>query len=393
MYGLLDLSFWGYVIATLVMTHITIVGVTVFLHRGQAHHALEMHPALAHFFRFWLWLTTGMITKAWAAIHRKHHARCETAEDPHSPKILGLKKVLLEGAELYRSEAKNPETLEKYGHGTPDDWIERRVYTPYSGYGIRLLFIINLLLFGLPGITIWAIQMAWIPFFAAGIINGVGHFWGYRNYECPDAATNISPWGILIGGEELHNNHHAFPTSAKLSSKPWEFDIGWFYIRLFEILGLAKVKKIAPEPVMVSNKQVVDIETLKAIIVNRLHVMAHYNKKVLSPVMRDEIAQADTSWQRLLRKGRRALRRNEILIDTQQRAHLNNILQRSQTLHTVYEYRQKLQEIWARSTTTPESLVHHLQEWCRQAEATGNAYLQNFARTLPHYSTVKIGNT
>src|SRR4030065_324241 len=228
--GLIALPWWGYIVVTLVFTHITIAGVTIFLHRHQAHRALDLHPLVSHFFRFWLWLTTGMVTKEWAAIHRKHHARCETAEDPHSPQVLGIGKVLREGSELYRAEAKNQETLVKYGHGTPSDWIERHLYTPHSATGFTPMFIVNVLLFGPIGHTIWAVQMMWIPITAAGGINRIGHYWGYRNYEAADASTNIVPWGILIGGEELHNNHHTFASSAKLSSKWWEFDIGWVYL-------------------------------------------------------------------------------------------------------------------------------------------------------------------
>ena len=275
LYGLLNLSFWGYVVATLILTHITIIGVTIYLHRYQAHRGLELHPLLSHFFRFWLWLTTGMVTKEWAAIHRKHHAKCETAEDPHSPQVKGLKKVLWEGAELYQEEAKNQETLERYGQGTPDDWLERNIYTRHSAKGIVLMLLIDLLLFGIPGITIWALQMAWIPFHAAGVINGIGHYWGYRNFECKDAARNIFPWAFWIGGEELHNNHHTFATSAKFSVKWWEFDIGWGYIKLFSLLKLAKVKRLPPKVKIVPNKTCVDIETVKAIITGRFQVMSH----------------------------------------------------------------------------------------------------------------------
>jgi len=384
--GLVDLPWWGYVLVALGLTHVTIAGVTIFLHRHQAHRALDLHPVVSHFFRFWLWLTTGMITKEWAAVHRKHHARCETEEDPHSPQIFGLPKVLWEGAELYRVESRNPETLEKYGRGTPDDWMERHVYTGRSRLGIQLMFVLNLLLFGPIGITIWAVQMIWIPFFAAGVVNGVGHFWGYRNYESPDAATNIVPWGILIGGEELHNNHHAFPSSAKLSSKPWEFDIGWFYIRSFEILGLAKVKKIAPEPVINPAKQTADMETVKAILVNRLHVLSHYAKDVVVPVLREEVHKADENCRHLLKRARSTLVRGDAVMDEEDKTQLQAALSRSQKLSTVYEYKTRLQELWQRTPTSQDSLLHHLQEWCKQAEATGIKGLQDFARSLKGYS-------
>lgn len=384
--GLVDLPWWGYALVALGFTHVTIAAVTIFLHRHQAHRALDLHPIVSHFFRFWLWLSTGMITKEWASVHRKHHARCETAEDPHSPQIVGLPKVLWEGAELYRAESRNAETLEKYGRGTPDDWLEKHVYTGHSKLGILLMFILNVLLFGPIGITIWAVQMIWIPFFAAGVINGVGHFWGYRNYESPDAATNIVPWGILIGGEELHNNHHAFPSSAKLSSKPWEFDIGWLYIRTMEVCGLAKVKKIAPEPVINPAKQTADMETVKAILVNRLHVLSHYAKDVVVPVLREEAHKADESWRHLLKRARSTLVRGDAVMGEDDKTHLQAALNRSQKLSTVYEYKTRLQELWQRTHTSQDSLLHHLQEWCKQAEATGIKGLQDFARSLKGYT-------
>lgn len=384
--GLLDLSWWGYVLVALGLTHVTIAAVTIYLHRHQAHRALELHPIVSHFFRFWLWLTTGMVTKEWTAVHRKHHARCETEEDPHSPQIFGLRKLLLEGAELYRKESRNAETLEKYGRGTPDDWLERHVYTGSSKIGIGVMLSINLLLFGPIGLTIWAVQMLWIPIFAAGIVNGVGHFWGYRNYESPDAATNISPWGIIIGGEELHNNHHAFPSSAKLSSKPWEFDIGWLYIRSFEILGLAKVKKVAPEPVINPSKHAVDMETVKAILVNRLHVLSHYAKDVVVPVLREEAHKADTGCRSLLKRAKTTLVRGDAVMDEEDKVQLQAALNRSPTLSTVYEYKTRLQDLWQRSHTSQDSLLVHLQEWCKQAEETGIKGLQDFARSLKGYT-------
>ncbi|HKL62839.1 MAG TPA: fatty acid desaturase, partial [Woeseiaceae bacterium] len=267
-YGLLGLSFWGYVLAGFVMVQITMMAVTLYLHRDQAHRSLDLHPALRHFFRFWIWMTSGMLTREWVAVHRKHHAFCETEGDPHSPKIFGLKKVLLEGAELYREETDNEETITKYGRGCPDDWMERNVYTRFPYGGIILLIVLDLLLFGVPGIILIATSLVSMPLFAAGVINGVGHHSGYRNFECDDAATNIVPWGLLLGGEELHNNHHAFPTSAKFSVRAWEFDIGWMYITVFRSLGLAKVKKVAPKPVVAEPAENVDIETLRAVIVN-----------------------------------------------------------------------------------------------------------------------------
>jgi len=384
--GIVDLPWWGYMLVTLGLTHITIASVTIFLHRHQAHRALDLHPAVSHFFRLWLWLTTGMETKAWAAIHRKHHARCETEEDPHSPQILGLSKVLWEGAELYRKEAANSQTLEQYGKGTPDDWLERHLYSPHSRYGIAVMFLIDTLLFGPIGITIWAVQMIWIPFFAAGIINGIGHYWGYRNYESADAATNVVPWGILIGGEELHNNHHAFPSSAKLSSKPWEFDIGWFYIRTLQSLGLARVKKVAPEPVINPGKHTVDMETVRAILVNRFHVLSHYARDVVMPVLRVELQRADQSCRRLLRRARGPLVRGDAVMNEDARGRVQAALNLSQTLATVYDYKKRLQALWQSHATSPDSLLHHLQDWCKQAEATGIKVLQDFSRSLKGYT-------
>jgi stearoyl-CoA desaturase (delta-9 desaturase) len=386
MYGLLDLSLGGTIVAALLLTHVTIAGVTIYLHRCQSHRALELHPAVAHFFRFWLWLTTGMVTRQWVAIHRKHHARCETPEDPHSPRVYGIGKVVLEGAELYREAARDPELVARFGHGTPDDWIERNLYSRYPVLGITLMFFIDLLLFGVAGITVWAVQMIWIPFFAAGIINGVGHWWGYRNYETEDGSTNISPWGILIGGEELHNNHHAFASSAKLSSRPWEFDIGWLYIRVFETLGLARVKKIPPRPVLNPAKTGVDGDTLAAVIANRLQVMAQYARQVMGAVYREELAKAHGAYRGMLRHAKRLLVREESLLNDEGRQRLQTVLQTSKSLETVYEFRRRLQAIWKQRSASQDSLLASRQEWCRQAEATGIRALQDFSHTLRSYT-------
>ena len=378
--GILDFTLAQALLASLLLTHITIASVTIYLHRHQAHRALELHPLASHFFRFWLWFTTGMRTKDWVAVHRKHHAKVETAEDPHSPQVYGIRKLLLEGAELYRAEADNEETLAKYGRGTPDDWIERRLYTPYDRYGIVLLLAIDLALFGLAGIAVWGIQMLWIPVFAAGVINGIGHYWGYRNYEVSDASTNIVPWGILIGGEELHNNHHTFASSARLSSKWWEFDIGWFYIRLMQMLGLARVRRVAPRPLRDPRKSSVDMDTLGAIIGNRFQIMSHYGRDVLARVYRDEMRR------RPPRRARRLLLRNESLIDERDRQQIDSILSSSQHLQTAYRFKQALQDLWTRSTSSNEHLLQSLQDWCHQAEASGIKALQDFARTLRSYS-------
>jgi stearoyl-CoA desaturase (Delta-9 desaturase) len=389
--GLIALPWWGYIVVALVFTHITIASVTIYLHRHQAHRALDLHPIVSHFFRFWLWLTSGMVTKEWAAIHRKHHAKCETAEDPHSPQVLGIRKVLREGSELYRAEAKNQETLDKYGHGTPSDWIERHVYTPHSAKGIALMIIVNVLLFGPIGITIWAVQMMWIPITAAGVINGIGHYWGYRNYEAADASTNIVPWGILIGGEELHNNHHTFASSAKLSSKWWEFDIGWFYIRTLETFGLAHVKKIPPELTYDKAKDHIDLETVKAVITARFVVMAQFAREVMARVHRDELRSLDPNDKTrltLLKPVRRLMVREPRLLDEAARARLHKALEQSETLHTVYTMKQKLADVWQRSATTQENLIQALQDWCHEAEATGIHALREFSNKLRTYSLV-----
>jgi stearoyl-CoA desaturase (Delta-9 desaturase) len=388
--GLLDLPWWGDILAAFLLTHVTIASVTIFLHRHQAHRALELHPVASHFFRFWLWLTTGMVTREWAAIHRKHHAKCETADDPHSPQFFGIRRVLWDGAALYRREAENRATLEKYGHGTPDDWLERRLYTPHSGAGIVLMLAIDLVLFGAIGLTIWAVQMMWIPVFAAGVINGIGHYWGYRNYEVADASRNIVPWGVLIGGEELHNNHHTFAGSAKLSSKWWEVDIGWFYIRLLAASGLARVRRVPPALTIDRAKQRVDLDTVRAVLHARFQVMAQFAREVLKRVHREEMKKlrADTAGERwtLLRKARRLLVREAALLDDAARERLALVLDSNDALRTVYTMKQKLADIWNRRTGTQEHRVRALQDWCREAEATGIHALRGFAARMRSYS-------
>ena len=384
--GLLELPVWGVVVVTLLITHITIASVTIFLHRHQAHRALELHPILSHFFRFWIWLTTSTITKEWVAVHRKHHANCETAHDPHSPQIVGIRKVLWQGAELYAQAAHQPEVLAKYGHGTPNDWLERNVYTRHAWLGITIMAIIDLLLFGALGITVWAVQMMWIPIFAAGFINGLGHWWGYRNYECADASKNIVPWGIFIGGEELHNNHHTFASSAKLSSQWWEVDIGWLYIRLLQSVGLVKVKKVATHPRLHQGKNLIDRDTVKAIIHYRFQVMAHYAKEVLVKVYKEELRHTQGTSRQVLKRVRALLIREESLLNEEDKINLVTILEQNQTLQTVYHYRMRLQALWQQTAVSQEYLLQSLQEWCKQAEATGIKALQEFALTLRYYT-------
>jgi stearoyl-CoA desaturase (Delta-9 desaturase) len=388
-HGLLRFSWWQLVVYTLVVTHITIIGVTVYLHRHQAHRALDLHPAVSHFFRFWLWMTTGMLTGQWAAIHRKHHAKCETEEDPHSPQTRGIWKVLLEGAELYRTEAKNEETMRKFSHGTPNDWLERNVYTKYPILGVSLMMVLNVAMFGLVGLTVWAVQMIWIPFWAAGVVNGLAHFWGYRNFNSADASTNIFPWGILIGGEELHNNHHTYATSAKLSNKWYEFDIGWMYIRIMSAFRLAKVKKIAPTPRLTTGKLVLDQDTLQAVLANRYEVMARYGK-ALKRAYRQELAHLKEMGARekyqLMRGARSWFHKEEAGLDEPQKRQLPQIFANSQKLKTYIELRNELAAMWERSNASREQLLVQLQDWCHRAEESGIKALQEFASRLRRYA-------
>ncbi len=384
--GALAAAWWQVLLATLVMTHITIASVTIFLHRAQAHRALELHALPSHFFRLWLWLTTGMVTKEWVAIHRKHHAKCETEEDPHSPQTRGIKKVLLEGSEMYRAEAKVQETLSKYGHNTPDDWIERNLYTRYSWQGVGVMLIINLALFGAIGAAVWAVQMLWIPITAAGIINGIGHWWGYRNFEAPDASRNIVPWGIVIGGEELHNNHHTYPTSAKLSVKAHEFDIGWAYIRALEMLGLAKVRKTAPK-LALGAVRAPDGKTLEALIANRYEVMAHYAAGLKRTVgveldkLKAQGAQNSARWAEM-RLAKRWLHRDDDKIPHIVKPQVALALAQSPALAKLVAMREELRQLWTRTNVSAEQLVADLQAWCKRAEESGVAALQEFSLKL-----------
>lgn len=389
--GSLGLSVWGKVLATLILTQVTIVSVTLYLHRHSAHNSLELHPALAHFFRFWIWLTSAQNTKEWTAIHRKHHAKCETDEDPHSPVVKGLKTVLLTGAELYLNEANNPETLKRYGQRTPTDWVERRLYTPHKMMGIVLMALIDFYLFGLAGITIWAVQMIWIPLFAAGVINGIGHSMGYRNFECKDASKNIVPWAFLIGGEELHNNHHTYPNSAKLSVKSWEFDIGWFWIQLFSKLGLAKARHIAPTAKKDNAKNELDDDSLMAIIHNRFFILSQYNKHVLIPVINEQKAKMHAQEKVLFKKARKLLIRDENLVKHTEQQRIETMLERNPRIKMIYGKSIELQAIWKNHPGSRfQEKLQSLSEWCQQAELSGVASLEAFAANLKQYSLVKI---
>jgi len=382
-HGLVAASWWQIVLYTLVTTHITIASVTIYLHRHQAHRAMDLHAIPSHFFRFWLWLGTGQVTKEWVSIHRKHHAKCETVEDPHSPQAFGIKKVFWEGAELYRAESKNKETMVKYGHGTPDDWIERNVYTRYSWQGVGLMMIIDLTLFGAAGLAVWAVQMAWIPVTAAGIINGIGHYWGYRNFEAPDASTNISPWGIMIGGEELHNNHHTYPTSAKFSVKPYEFDIGWVYIRGLEKIGLANVKKVPPKLQLGNIQPVADEKTLEALIAHRYEVMAGFARE-LRRTGRAELEalkarKADIS---VLKAANRWLHRDDDKVPAAVKPQIAQARAEHPVLDKMVTMREELRQMWLSRSASREQLATDLQAWCRRAEESGIAALQEFSMKL-----------
>lgn len=378
-HGLWDLTWWQVVLYTLVTTHLTICGVTIFLHRSQAHRALDLHPIPQHFFRFWLWIGTGMVTKQWVAIHRKHHAKCETAEDPHSPQTRGIETVFWQGAELYRAEAKNTETIARFGHGTPDDWIERNLYSRFSWQGVGLMLILNLALFGALGATVWAVQMLWIPITAAGIINGIGHYWGYRNFEAPDASTNISPIGIIIGGEELHNNHHTYPTSAKFAVKPYEFDIGWVYISLMSKIGWAKVKKTPPKLQLGDIRPVADEKTLEALIANRYEVMAGYARGVRQELAALKAKQGDAP---LLDAARRWLHRDAEKVPAAAQPELAQARAAYPALDKMVLMREELRQLWLNTSQSREQLTRDLQAWCRRAEESGIAALRDFSIRL-----------
>jgi stearoyl-CoA desaturase (delta-9 desaturase) len=382
--GLFDLPWWGTLLVALGLTHVTIVAVTVFLHRHQAHHALELHPAASHFFRFWLWLTTGMKTQEWVAVHRKHHAKCDTPEDPHSPQVFGINRVLWGGVFLYVKETYKPETIARYGNGTPDDWLERNLYASHSYLGVVLMGAIDVALFGaVPGMLLLVTQILWIPFWAAGVINGIGHYWGYRSWSTPDWSTNIVPWGLLIGGEELHNNHHAYPTSAKLAIKRFEFDLGWHYIRAMQALRLAKVKHVAPTPHFTAPRQVVDQQTLQAVIANRYDVLAKFAKSLRRAYAQDQAARGHA---REVRQLARWLRYDERVLRDSERRKLAQTLAASGALQTMYAMGRDLAGLWQRSAASREQLVSQLQEWCRRAEASGIRPLVEFSLRVRSYA-------
>jgi stearoyl-CoA desaturase (Delta-9 desaturase) len=383
LYGILNLDFWGYVLVTFLMIQVTFMGVTLYLHRDATHRSLDLHPVLRHVFRFWLWMSSSIVTRDWVAVHRKHHARCETEDDPHSPVIHGLKKVLLEGAELYQVAARDPQVVEKFGRGTPNDWLERNLYLRHRNLGIVLMLLIDLALFGVIGIIIFAAQMLANPLMAAGVVNGIGHYYGYRNFECPDAARNVMPWGFLVAGEELHNNHHAFPSSAKFSVQRWEFDIGWLYIRIFQAFGLAKVIRVAPAPALSAARKHVDLETVRAVIVNRMHVLRDYTRNVTVPVFREQMRIAGSN---LTRRVKKLLVREPVLLDVSAQSKLQQVLAENSALNTVHDFRERLRVLWSGANMSNETLLQHLKDWIAQAEASGIKVLQDFAERLRGYA-------
>jgi stearoyl-CoA desaturase (Delta-9 desaturase) len=386
--GLLSYSWWQIILAVLLSTHVTIVCMTIYLHRCQAHRSLELHLAVSHTFRFWLWMTTGIETGPWTAVHRKHHARCETDEDPHSPQTRGIWKVVFEGSELYTAEARNEETLHKFSHGTPTDWMERNVYARYPNLGVGLLMVIDVALFGIVGVSVWAVQMIWIPFWAGGVVNGCAHFWGYRNFGSADKSTNLFPLGILIGGEELHNNHHAYATSAKLSNKWYEFDIGWMYISILSSLRLAKVKRVAPTPHLVKTKSVLDNDTLEAVLSNRYEIMASY-ARLVSRACRYELVKGERlspHEKHLARRERRRLFKEQLSRNDLQQLALPEICAGNPKLRLCLEFRTDLSAIWERSNASHEQLLFQLDDWCRRAEQSGVKALEEFSLRLRQYA-------
>ena len=387
--GLIDFTWVGYLVYTLVVTHISIVAITLYLHRGVCHSAIEIKPILSHFFRFWLWLTTSMRTADWVAVHRKHHAKCETIDDPHSPAYYGIDTVLLRGADLYHEEKNNPETLEKYSQNCPTDWVEENIYTGKNNIGILLLFIFNIIMFGVVGIIIWAVQMAWTPIFAAGGINGAGHYWGYRNYDTSDDSTNMGPLGLIIGGEELHNNHHAFPTAAKFSLKPWEFDIGWMYIQIFSFLGQVKVKRLAPKTVVDNPSEVLDPETGYALLKSKLTVITNYTKTVLAPLMKHESRNATAELKRLLNKSQSSLVREPHRITNQENNSLDIIFDKCYKLKIAYDLKNKLFNILHSRNLQHDKFIDTINEWCEEAKSAGIESLVDFSVSLRGYKVIK----
>ena len=386
--GLIDFTWVEYLIYILVVTQITIMSITLYLHRGVCHSAIEIKPILSHFFRFWLWLTTSMKTADWVAIHRKHHAKVETIDDPHSPIVHGINTVLFRGADLYNEERGNKETIEKYSKNCPNDWIEQKIYSGKSNLGVLILFIFNIFLFGVVGIIIWAIQMMWTPIFAAGGINGAGHYYGYRNFDTPDESTNIIPFAVFIGGEELHNNHHAFATSAKFSSKPWEFDIGWLYIKIFSILGLVKIKRLALNTIVEKTDKELDSETAYALLRSKIIVITNYTKKVIKPILKRESKTASNELKKLIKKSKNSFIRRPDRISNQSITDLQKIFDESVSLSVVYNFKNKLHDILNNKYKKLEKFKETIEDWRLEAKREGIDYLDEFSDSLKGYKII-----
>ena len=384
-HGLLNFSLLQIIITLFIATQVTILGVTLYLHRDQTHRGLKLHPVVQHFFRFHLWMTTGMLTKDWVAIHRKHHAKCETENDPHSPQYHGIKTVLYSGVELYTLERENQQTLDKYGKGTPDDWLERNIYTKFHFWGIGLMFLIDVALFGAIGITFWAIQIIWIPFFAAGVINGLGHWAGYRNYSTDDCSTNLTRFALFIGGEELHNNHHAFPSSCKFSHKKGEYDWGWFTIKFLTMLGLAKIKKTVPELEQSKSKNSVDLEAVKAMLTHKVNLLQVYVKDVVKPAIQEEYDARSSKFKKSSNKLINSMSIDWRFLDDETKEIFKQYINTSPTMETLIKFRDELKEIWDSNGKTTEQMIEAIKEWCNKAEKSGVDVLQAYARKLQTY--------
>jgi stearoyl-CoA desaturase (Delta-9 desaturase) len=389
--GVTQIGWGALLVYFLIATQLTIFSVTLYLHRSQAHRGVDFHPALNHFFRFWTWLTTSMITKEWVAIHRKHHAKCETEDDPHSPRIKGIGTVLWRGADLYREARKDRAMVEQYGKGAPDDWLQRKIYTPLCLGGPVLLLVMSFVLFGFKGVSVWALQMAWIPFWAAGVVNGLGHWWGYRNFETTDTATNLTPWGVWIGGEELHNNHHAFPSSAKFALRKFEFDIGWAAIRMFERFGLATVLRVAPSLDIRPNIPMPDTDTLKALLAHRFQAMTDFQRNVITPALRDEAKTAGKKLRALPRTMRKGLADDGRWLKPEAREQLQQWVAQRPRILTLIEYRARLATVLEARSQNASDTLQQLQVWCREAEASGIQALHEFSQRMKGYSLQPAG--
>lgn len=381
-HGLVPLPWWGYVLVGAVTIHLTVVGVTLYYHRDQAHRALDLHPVLRLFFRFWVWATTAMVCHQWVAVHRKHHAFVEREGDPHSPQLLGISTMLRNGAYVYQCATRDRAAVDAYRHGTPDDAFER-FCTRFPHAGVVLLLIAEMTLFGAPGVAVWAFQMLNMPVLASALINGLGHYAGYRNFDCRDASTNVVPIGVLAGGEELHNNHHAFPSSARFSVRRFEFDVGWLYIRVLAALRLARVRRVYPRPRLASHPARIDFDAVRAVVTNRLHVLRAYRRDVLLPVLYQELERHGRS--RYFKRLRRLLLRDDRLMDPRLLEHRDRLIGRMPRLSAAWEYRERLRAIWEERASSNERVLARLRGWCQEAEASGIARLAEFADQLARY--------